>query len=85
MLLARIYGVFPLFCPRCGEPMRIIVTDVGSVQRILASLGESTQAPRITLPARGPPWQGHFDPREVDALARSEPVPAYEFDQRVNW
>jgi len=27
----------------------------------------------------------HFDPHEVDALAMSEPVPAYEFDQRVNW
>ena len=27
----------------------------------------------------------HCDSREVDALAMSEPVPAYEFDQRVNW
>jgi hypothetical protein len=27
----------------------------------------------------------HFDPRKVDALAMTEPVPAYEFDQRVTW
>ena len=78
--------VFPLVCIRCGEPMRIIafVTDGGSLQRILASLGEPTQAPRIAPAARGLPWQDHFDPREVDSLARSKPVPADELDQRVN-
>jgi hypothetical protein len=79
--------VFPLVCYRCGEPMRIIafVTAVGSIQRILASPGEPTRAPRITPAARGPPRQEHYDPREVDPLAMREPVPAYEFDQRVNW
>ena len=44
--------VFPLFCPRCGEPMRIIafVTEVDSVQRILEHLGEPTQPPLIAPP-----------------------------------
>ena len=56
MLLARIYEVFPLRCPRCGEPMRLIafVTDSGSITHILGYLGEPTQTPRIAPPARGP-------------------------------
>lgn len=41
-LLARIYEVFPLACPRCGEPMRIIafVTDRASIKRSLGYVGE---------------------------------------------
>jgi hypothetical protein len=102
MLLARIYEVFPLRCPRCGEPMRLIafVTDSGSITRILAYLGEPTQAPHIAPAARGPPWecamdQRHvleryikpkdFDTREGDTFALSEPLPEDQFDQRVNW
>jgi hypothetical protein len=44
MLLARIYEVFPLRCPRCGEPMRLIafVTDSGSITRILAYTATGT-------------------------------------------
>jgi len=54
MWLARIYEVFPLRCPRCGKPMRIIafVTDSGSITRILAYLGEPTKAPYIAPAAR---------------------------------
>lgn len=41
---------------------------------------------RASPPPRGPPhWEQHIDPRELDALAMSEPVPTYEFDQRVSW
>jgi hypothetical protein len=87
MLLARIYEVFPLRCLRCGEPMRLIafVTDSGSITRILAYLGEPTQAPRIAPAARGPPGEEDFDPREGDMSGLSEPLPEYEFDQRVSW
>ena len=63
MLLARIYEVFPLACPHCGAPMRILafVTDTASVTRILRHLGEPTQPPRVA-PARGPPeWAAPFD------------------------
>ena len=44
--------VFPLFCPRCGEPMRIIafVTEVDSIQRILEPLGEPSNPRRLPLP-----------------------------------
>ena len=56
MLLARIYEVLPLTCPRCGGAMRIIVfiNDPAEVKKILAHLGEPTEAPRLA-PARGPP------------------------------
>jgi len=55
-----------------------------SVRQILAHLGEPTSPPRLA-PARGPPlWeipvaeQGGFDPQ-------AQPVPDYEFDQRIAW
>ncbi|MCM8596933.1 MAG: transposase [Candidatus Accumulibacter sp.] len=89
LLLARIYEVFPLVCPRwCGE-MRIIafITDAGAVREILSHLGEPTSPPPIA-PAPGPPlWemtdvdqgeQGEFDPQ-------AQPTPDYQFDQRIAW
>jgi hypothetical protein len=50
--------VFPLRCPRCEEPMRLIafLTDSGSTTRIFAYLGEPTKAPQIAPAARGPPY-----------------------------
>jgi hypothetical protein len=86
LLLARIYEVFPLLCPKCGAEMRIIafITEAPAVRQILAHLGEPTSPPRLA-PARGPPlWeipvagQGGFDPQ-------AQPVPDYEFDQRIAW
>jgi hypothetical protein len=86
LLLARICEVFPLLCPKCGAEIRIIafITEAPSVREILAQLGEPTSPPRIA-PARGPPlWEmpdagkDRFDPQ-------AEPVPDYEFDQRVAW
>jgi len=59
------------------------VTDAGSIQRILASLGEPTPAPRIALAARGPPpFEKDFHPDARTPL--SEPLPEYAFDQRVS-
>ncbi|MBL8407374.1 hypothetical protein [Candidatus Accumulibacter contiguus] len=86
LLLARIYEVFPLLCPRCGGEMRIIafITDAGAVRDILTHLGEPTSPPRL-MPARAPPlWE-----RPGATLAEDErqpqPVPEYEFDQRITW
>jgi hypothetical protein len=87
MLLARIYEVFPLVCPRCGTEMRIIafITDGPTVRDILGHLGEPTAPPRIA-PARGPPlWaatDAEHDPA-ADPLLQS--APAFEFDQRLSW
>ncbi len=85
MLLARLYEVFPLVCSRCVEPRRIIafVTDVGSIQRILAYLGEPTKAPCIAPAARIPPFEEDFRMHEGDTFAPTEVPPEYEFDQRV--
>jgi hypothetical protein len=44
MLIARIYKVFPLECPTCGHPMRIIVfvTEAAFIVKILSHIGEAT-------------------------------------------
>lgn len=56
LLLARIYEIFPLRCPRCDGEMRIIafINEAMAVREILAHLGAPTCAPRMA-PARGPP------------------------------
>ena len=96
LLLARIYEVLPLACPKCGGDMRIIafmaqghaVNEGPVIREILGHLGEPTSAPRLA-PARGPPlWElpvaGQAAPEpEADPLA--QPAPDYDFDQRVAW
>jgi hypothetical protein len=64
-LLARIYEVFPLRCPRCGEPMQ-------------------TDRQRHRTSPRPP---GVLPGRRTKAIRSplSEPLPEYEFDQRVSW
>jgi hypothetical protein len=61
MLIARLFDLCPLQCPRCSSPMKVraVVTDRDEVRRLLESLGEPTEPPRIK-PARGPP-QGDFE------------------------
>jgi hypothetical protein len=87
LLLARIYEVFPLVCPRCSADMRIIafITDASTIRDILVHLGEPTAPPRIA-PARGPPlWEAvdaEHDPAANPLLQRA---PAFEFDQRLSW
>ena len=67
LLLARIYEVFPLLCPKCGGEMRIIafINEAIAVREILAHLGEPTSPPPLA-PARRPPlWE------MADAAART--------------
>jgi len=56
LLLVRIYECFPLTCPKCFFPMKMIacIEEPATVERILKHIGEPTQAPEI-LPARAPP------------------------------
>ncbi|PSQ91035.1 MAG: hypothetical protein BRD57_05445, partial [Proteobacteria bacterium SW_6_67_9] len=56
LLLARIYEAFPLTRPHCAGEMRLIalVTDPGSIEAILAHMGEPTRPPPLA-PARDPP------------------------------
>jgi hypothetical protein len=86
VLLARIHEVFPLVCPRCGGEMRIIafITDAGAVREILSHLGEPTSPPRL-MRARAPPlWEMQGATMGEDE-AQPQPVPDYEFDQRIAW
>jgi hypothetical protein len=68
--------VFPLVCSRCGEPMRIIAfgTEVGSVHRILAHLGEPTNLRASPRPPAVLPWQKDFEPRQGTDLSSPAPV-----------
>jgi hypothetical protein len=55
------------------------------ITRILAYLGKATRHRTSPRPPAGPPWEEGFDTREGDTFALSEPLPEYEFDQRVSW
>jgi hypothetical protein len=86
LLLARIYEVFPLACPRCGGEMRIIafITEAVTVRDILAHLGETTSPPRL-MPARGPPLWEMQDAGRDEFDPQAQPAPDYNFDQRIAW
>ena len=86
LLLARIYEVFPLLCPKCGGEMRIIafITEAPAVRDILAHLGEPTSPPRVA-PARGPPLWETPDAGQGESGPQAQPAPDYEFDQRIAW
>jgi hypothetical protein len=86
VLLARIDEVFPLVCPRCGGERRIIafVTDAGAVREILSPLGEPTSPPRL-MKARAPPLWEMQGANMGEDEAQAQPVPEYEFDQRIAW
>jgi Putative transposase len=86
LLLARIYEVFPLRCPRCGGEVRIIafITDPTTVRDILAHRGEPTTPPRIAR-ARGPPLSDTPDATAAGCNPHAQPAPEYEFDQRIAW
>ncbi len=93
-LIARIYEVFPLICPQCGGPMRIIafITYGADIAKILAHIGVDAEAPRIT-PARGPPlWDdcaaqepGEDVDIEPDWDMTNQSEPDYPEDQRTVW
>jgi hypothetical protein len=56
-LLARIYELRPLTCPRCHGEMRLIaiLTEPPSIRAILAHLCEPTTPPVLAPRARAPP------------------------------
>jgi len=83
-LIARIYEVFPLLCPQCGGPMKIIafIDEGEAIREILGHLGEPVDPPRLA-PARGPPLWEAAGEGGADLLA--QPIPDFEFDQRIVW
>jgi hypothetical protein len=97
VLIARIYEVFPLLCPKCGGQIRLIafITHSADTRQILEHIGVDSEPPRIA-PARRPPlWDDcdaqtddgvHIEPNwATDCDGAAKPAPDYEIDQRVNW
>jgi hypothetical protein len=94
VLIARIYEVFPLLCPKCGGQMRLIafITEGAQIRKILDHIGVDSEPPHIS-PARGPPlWDdcdaqmydgAQIEPADWDLAA--QPAPDFEVDQRINW
>ena len=85
--MARIFEVFPLICPACGQEMQIIafIRNQDSIRAILEAIGEPTQPP-VLKPPRGPPdYNSDHDQTHDDDITQTEPVPDYDFDQSVNW
>ena len=79
LLLARIYECWPLLCPRCSQPMRIIafILDPPVITRILTHIGEPATPPAV-LPARAPPQaELGFEPADRPAAQTAWP----EIDQ----
>ena len=94
-LLARIYELRPLTCPRCQGEMRLIafLTEPPSIRTILAHLGEPTTPPVLAPRARAPPEleaEGvgtaafAFDQSPSWDPAAAPPDPGFSFDQTLN-
>ena len=93
VLIARIYEVFPLLCPKCGGQMRLIafITEGTQIRKILDHIGVDSEPPHIS-PARGPPLWDDCDAQtdegvhiEPDWDLAAQPAPDYEVDQRISW
>ena len=93
VLIARIFEVFPLLCPKCGGQMRLIafVTEGMQIRKILDHIGVDSEPPHIS-PARGPPLWDACDAQTDDGVQTEpdwdmaeQPAPDYEVDQRINW
>ena len=98
VLIARIYEVFPLLCPKCGGQMRLIafITEGVQIRNILDHIGVDSEPAHIS-PARGPPLWDDCGDAQVDDGAQIEPdlatdwdlaaqpAPNFEVDRQVSW
>ena len=72
-LIAKVYEVDPLVCPRCAGPMRVIalIEESTVVRRILEHLGEWSPREEVEPDDPGPPqW-----PRGAQLALTRHPVP----------
>jgi hypothetical protein len=76
-LLARLYELRPLTCPRCHGQMRLIafLTEPASIRTLLAHRGEPTTPPPLAPRARAPP----------ELEAEGVGTAAFAFDQSPSW
>ena len=92
-MLARIYEVLPLLCPRCGSEMRLIafITAPDTIEAILTHLGEPARPPPLAARARAPP-EADLVASDFVTLDQSPPWdptsapadPGYEFEQTLS-
>ncbi len=69
----------------CNRIVGTILALQSSVKPLLQRLGLPSEPPPLPR-ARGPPLEdADIDQRPELELGAPEPVPAYEFDQRVSW
>ena len=70
MLIAGIYEVFPLLCPKCGGQMHLIafITEGSQIKRILDYIGADSEPPHIS-PARGQPLWDDCDAHVIEGVA----------------
>jgi hypothetical protein len=90
-LLARIYELRPLTCPRCHGQMRLIafLTEPASIRTILAHLGEPTTPPALAPRASDPPvldvgFTFAFDQSPWSDSTAAASNPSFHFDQTLN-
>ena len=83
MLIARIYEVFPLLCPKCGGQMRLIafIPEGTQTDKILDHIGVDSKPPHIS-PARGPPLWDDCDAHVGEGVA-AEPDWDLTCEQRI--
>ena len=69
VLIARIYEVFPLLCPKYGGHMRLIafITEGIQIRKILDRIGVDSEPLHIS-PARGPPLWEECDAQTDDGV-----------------
>jgi hypothetical protein len=75
---------FPLICPKCGGTMKIFafIDEGEAIRAILTNRGVPVDPPRIA-PAGPPLWEATA--RQSDDALLAQPIPEFEFDQRIAW
>ena len=81
-LLARMFALDSLECPRCKGRMRLIamITRKASIERYLTALGEPTDVPRRS-PGRAPPY---WKSRVLRRLAADDLDNGEQYPESVN-
>ena len=82
VLIAGIFEVFPLLCPKCGGQMCLIafVTEGTQIRKILDHIGADSEPPQKS-PALGPPlWDNGGDALAGEGVS-VEPDRATEWDE----
>jgi hypothetical protein len=86
ILLARIYEIAPLVCPRCGGPVRIVafIVETAPIRQILQHIDEPAAPPPLH-PPRGPPDELFAEQTVCLDEDVNQDLNEFEPDQRLSW